>query len=648
MKQTLLFGVVLATFFVVDLAAATYEVPSPDGRTVVGVEVTDRIAYSVTRAGRPVILPSPVSLTLEGGRVLGRNPQVKEARKRPVDEQFNAPVRFKRAVVIDKGNELVLDCGDYSVIFRAYDDGFAYRFATRLRGDLKILAEEATFNLPADFSGFLPLTKTMMLSFEMRYVHQPISKMAGDDLAYLPIVLEGPGTVRLAITESALEDYPGMFLKKGAGTSLVGTFAAYPTKEQPRRDRYLDVVERADYLAATKGTRSFPWRLGILADQDRQLIESDMVYRLADPCRIEDTSWIRPGKVAWDWWNANNLYGVDFESGVNTPTYKYYIDFAAKHGLEYIILDEGWSDTQDLLRMKPDVDMEELVRYAGEKKVGLVLWVVWLALDRQLEPAMEMFERWGIKGIKVDFMDRDDQPIVNYYWKIAEESAKRKLLVDFHGAYKPAGLERTYPNVITREGVIGLEYSKWSDWANPEHDLIIPFTRMLAGPMDYTPGAMVNAHQKEFRAIFERPMSQGTRVHQLAMYVVYESPLQMLCDSPSNYEREPEIMEFLSRVPSVWDETRVLDGKIGDYVIIARRTGEDWYIGAMTDWTPRTLTLDLSFLGGSYTADIWQDGVNAQRWASDYGKLRQVTSPRMEIKLASGGGWVARLTKAGR
>ncbi|RPJ54240.1 MAG: glycoside hydrolase family 97 protein, partial [Acidobacteria bacterium] len=306
---------------------------------------------------------------------------------------------------------------------------------------------------------------------------------------------------------------------------------------------------------------------------------------------------------------------------------------------------EGWSEPTDLLKLKPEVDLKELVQYANQKKVGLILWVVWLTLDRQLEPAMKMFQDLGIKGIKVDFMDRDDQKIVNYYWTIAAEAAKRKLLVDFHGAYKPAGLDRTYPNVITREGVMGLEYSKWSDSITPEHDVTIPFTRMLAGPMDFTPGAMVNAQKSDFKAIFERPMSQGTRCHQLAMFVVYESPLQMLCDTPSHYSREPEILDLLSKVPSVWDETRVLDGKIGDYVVIARRNGQDWYVGAMTDWSPRTLTIDLAFLNGRM-ADVWQDGVNANRWASDFKLSRQQITGKMEIKLAPGGGWVARVRGA--
>ena len=638
----------LAFLTMLNVLGVVHEVSSPDGQNLIKVEIGQTITYSVTHRGQQILAPSAISMTLDGGLVLGQNPQVANVQKAEINQTITPPVKHKRASIVDRGNQLTIDFqGDYSLVFRAYNDGVAYRFLTRLNRDIKVMKDQATFTFPADFPGFLPITKTLMMSFEKPYVYQPISKLANDDMVYLPITLEAANGVRIAITESALEDYAGMFLRKAAGqaNTLEGTFANFPLQEKQRRDRYMDVTERADYIAATKGTRSFPWRLMIIADRDGALIESDLVYRLADPPRLQDTSWIKPGKVAWDWWNALNVYGVNFKSGVNNPTYKYYIDFAAKNGIEYVILDEGWSEPADLLKLKPEVDLKELVQYANQKKVGLVLWVVWLSLDRQLEPAMKMFEDLGIKGIKVDFMDRDDQKIVNYYWKIAAEAARRNLLVDFHGAYKPAGLDRTYPNVITREGVMGLEYSKWSDSITPEHDVTIPFTRMLAGPMDFTPGAMVNAQKADFKAIFERPMSQGTRCHQLAMYVVYESPLQMLCDTPSNYSREPEILDLLAKVPSVWDETRVLDGKVGDYVVIARRNGRDWYIGAMTDWTPRTLTIDLGFLNGQ-TAEIWQDGVNANRWASDYKRSRQQITGKMEIKLAPGGGWVARVRSA--
>jgi alpha-glucosidase len=450
----------------------------------------------------------------------------------------------------------------------------------------------------------------------------------------------------VAITEADLLDYPGMYLTGTRGPGLSALFPAVALKEQKVDDRTVRVTERADYIAQTTGPRSFPWRVLVIAGKDSDLIENETVYKLATPCKLTNISWIRPGKVAWDWWNANNIYGVDFRAGVNTETYKYYIDFASRYGIEYIILDEGWYPLGNLLANSPGMDVDELFRYAKKKGVGIIPWVTWKTLEDQLQPALERFAKWGAVGIKVDFMQRDDQGMVNYYEKIAQEAAKRHLLVDFHGAYKPTGLRRTYPNVITSEGVKGLEHNKWSTDVTPEHNVTLPFLRMLAGPMDYTPGAMLNAQQKHFAICFDRPMSQGTRCHQLAMYVVYESPVQMLADNPSNYLREAECMEFLAKVPSVWDETRALDAKVADYVLVARRSGKEWYVGAMTDWTGRALTADLSFLGkGSYTAQIYQDGVNADRYAGDYKKVsRTVTAKdKLQIQLAPGGGWAARI-----
>jgi alpha-glucosidase len=396
----------------------------------------------------------------------------------------------------------------------------------------------------------------------------------------------------------------------------------------------------------TRGTRTYPWRLLGVARKDGDLITNPLVYLLASPTTLTDTSWIKPGKVAWDWWNANNIGGVDFKSGVNTATYKYFIDFAARHGIEYVVLDEGWYVLGDLMKISPGMDVEEIMAYAKQKNVGIILWAVWKTLDQQLLPALDLFERWGVKGIKVDFMQRDDQPVMNFYHRVSAEAAKRKMLVDFHGANRPALLTRTWPNLLSTEGVRGLEWNKWSNHITPEHTVTLAFTRMFLGPMDFTPGAMINANRTGFVKNFERPMSQGTRCHQLGMYVVYESPLQMLADSPTNYLREPECMEFLSAVPSVWDETRVLAARIADYIAVARRSGTEWYCGAMTDWSPRELTLDLSFLpAGNFVMDAWQDGVNADRRADDYKKTtRTVTrATKLTVQLAEGGGWAARL-----
>ena len=386
----------------------------------------------------------------------------------------------------------------------------------------------------------------------------------------------------------------------------------------------------------------------MIADEDRQLLLNQMVYNLAAPSRLGDASWIRPGKVSWDWFNNLNLRGVSFRAGVNNETYRYFIDFAAKNGIPYIILDEGWYKLGDLLTQAPGIDVPALVQYGASKNVGVILWTTWSTLDTQMKPALDQFQKWGVKGIKVDFMQRDDQKVVNYYYRIAREAAARHLLVDYHGAHKPAGLNRTWPNVLTFEGVHGLENNKWTDDVTPTHNVTLPFTRMLAGPMDYTPGAMLNAQPRNFRAIFDRPMSVGTRVHQLAMYVVFESPLQMLADSPSEYEREPEAMEWLRAVPVVWDETRALDGVAGHHVLLARRRGTEWFVGAMTDTTARKLTLDLSFLGaGRWTMDAWSDGPNADRNGMDFRKETRGVSAgeKLTLTLAPGGGFAARLRR---
>jgi alpha-glucosidase len=386
-----------------------------------------------------------------------------------------------------------------------------------------------------------------------------------------------------------------------------------------------------------------------VAENDAALLTNQMVYLLAKPSQVADTSWIKPGKVAWDWYNANNIYAVDFKSGINTATYKHYIDFASKNGIEYIILDEGWYKLGNLLEVVPEMNVEELVRYGKQRNVGIILWVVWKTLDDQFAPAFDQFTKWGVKGLKVDFMQRDDQKVMNFYERVSREAAKRHLLVDFHGGIRPATLTRTWPNLLTVEGVRGLEQSKWSKYANPEHNVTLPFTRMLLGPMDYTPGAMVNSgNEKYFAPIFERPMSLGTRCQQLAMYIVYESALQMLADSPSHYLREPEIMRFLGPVPTVWHDTKVLHAKIGDYVVIARRHDEDWYVGALTDWTARELQLDFSFLpNGKYKLEEYRDGMNADRSGNDYQRRTSVVDnkSRLSIKLASGGGWAGRIIR---
>ncbi len=634
-------------------AAKEIKVSSPDKRTEVTVNIDKVITYSVTRDNMTVLLPSAISMTLQDGTVLGKEPKLKNDKITLINETLKPVVKQKYETIEDKCNELVLNFeGNYSLIFRVYDDGTAYRFVTNFKNEIVVADENVELNFDKDYKTFFPEEESFYTHSERLYKNINISGIAPGKFCSLPMIVELDNNRKVAFTEADLEDYAGMYAeRKGNSTqSLCAVFPKYPKKETAKGDRDLIVNERYDYIAKTKGKRVFPWRVLIISDNDGELIESAMIYKLAKPAdKKSDFSWVKPGKVAWDWWNDNNIYGVDFRAGINTETYKYYIDFASKYGLEYIILDEGWYKLGNLLQVAPDMNIEELVAYGKEKNVGIILWMSWKTLNDQLKPAMDQFVKWGAKGIKVDFMQRDDQWMVNYYYKIAEEAAKRKLLVDFHGAYKPTGLYRTFPNVISNEGVKGLENSKWGTEANPENALVIPFARMLAGPVDYTPGAMINANEKNFRAIWNTPMSQGTRCQQLAMYVVYESPLQMLADSPTHYYKEPECMEFLQQVPTVWDDTKVLQAKVSDYVVVARRNGDKWFMAGMTDWTARDLILDFSFLkDGTYKITLWQDGMNADRNGNDFKVLNgKITRrDRHKIHMAPGGGFAAIIEKA--
>ncbi|MCX6169390.1 MAG: glycoside hydrolase family 97 protein [Ignavibacteriales bacterium] len=625
---------------------------SPDKKLEMRINVTDVIRYSVYKNGQVIIQPSQISLTLADNLVLGANVKLKDEKWRTVNDVLKPVVRQKFETIVDNFNELTLSFdGNYFLIFRMYNDGAAYRFRTNFKNDITVYSERAEFNFGKNYKIFFPEEKSFYSHSEREYLNIPISQITPKRFCSLPALVQLESNIKVAITEADLEDYCGMYLTGSENNSemLIGIFPEYPEKDSVTSDRDLVVTKRAGYLAKTKGNRNFPWRVIMVSEKDGDLIESTIVYKLAKPeDKNLDFSWVKPGKVAWDWWNANNIYNVDFRAGINTQTYKYYIDFASKFGIEYIILDEGWYKLGNLLQVEPDMNIEELVQYGKQKNLGVILWMSWLTLNNQLEDAMNQIVKWGAAGIKVDFMQRDDQWMVNYYYKIAAEAAKRKLLVDFHGAYKPTGLYRTFPNVVTSEGVRGLEQSKWSDYANPLMAVTIPFIRMFAGPVDYTPGAMINGTKNNFKPIFNQPMSQGTRCQQLAMYVIYESPLQMLADNPTNYYKEPECMEFLSAVPVQWDDTKILDAKVSEYVLAARRNGEKWFLGAMTNWTPRDLTIDFSFmLDGEYKITIWKDGINADRNADDYKKISQKVNKntKLDIHLAPGGGWVGIISK---
>ncbi len=648
LKQVLLFIIIAFSHHL--FASEAYRLSSPDGRTVIKIVIKEDIQFSVIRNGEEIISPSVISMTLNDIGVLGDYAEVEKAIRKTIQQEHFPVVRQKSNLIFEHCNELLIHfLGNFSLTFRAYNEGVAYRFTTKFDENIKVGLEMFTINLPRNYFIYFPEEESFFSHNEREYKYQLVGDIPAGNFCSLPALIEASNGTKILITESDLKEYPGMWLMANGGNSLSAIFPGYPLKTKQTGDRDVEVTEYADYLTKTGGSRTFPWRIMAIADSDGELITNQLTWMLASPLQINDPSWIRPGKVAWDWWNSNNVYDVDFRAGINTETYKYYIDFASKYGIEYIILDEGWYELGDLLDVNPDIDIEGLISYGKEKNVGIILWVIWKTLDDQLVEAMDLFEKWGVSGLKVDFMQRDDQEMVEYYYKIAHEAAKRKLVIDFHGAYKPSGLRRAYPNVLTREGLRGLEWNKWSNVITPEHDVTLPFIRMVAGPMDYTPGAMVNAQENNFQAIFSRPMSQGTRCHQLAMYVVYESPLQMLADNPSNYLSEPVCMEFLSAVPVEWDDTRVLKARVADYIIVARRDGKEWYIGGMTDWSPRDFKIDLSFLPeGDYTVEIWQDGVNADRFAEDFKKtVKKVTNTdRLKIKMVPGGGYAARIYPA--
>jgi len=621
----------------------TYQVESPNKKIVFSLHIGAQTELSATYEGQTILLNSEIGMELSN-QILGKNAQIDQVEENSISESIQAIVKIKEAQIANNCNELVVYFKDhYTISLRAYNEGIAYRFATSIDGDITILSETGKYQFPENHMMWWGAEWRFQSNNQVYYQYKSIREMGEKDLASLPLILNPSNGPKIVLAETDLVDYPGMWLR-GTHTNTITTVSPkYPKTIKQTSDRDLEIKDRENYIAKTNGTRTFPWRIFAIAEKDADLITNQLTFILSTPNKLKETSWIKPGKIAWDWWNANNIYGVDFEAGVNTETYKYYIDFAAKYGIENILLDEGWYNLGDLYSIADGMDMKELIDYANSKNVGVIVWVVWKTLDEQLD-ALAKFEEMGIKGIKIDFMDRDDQAMVQYFHKIAKLAAKHHLMVDFHGSYKPAGIRRTYPNVMTREGVNGGEQFKWSVRQTPEHDLILPFGRMLAGPMDYTPGAMHNAQKKDYKPIFDTPMSTGTRCHQLAMYVCYESPLQMLCDAPSNYYKEPEAMEFLSVVPTVWDETIALDGKISDYLLVARRNGENWFIGGMSDWDSRDIEVDLSFLPDNkkYQMTLYQDGVNADRIAIDFKQTKSTVdhSFKQNIHLAKGGGMV--------
>lgn len=635
--------------------AKSWQLTSPDGKITVTVTAEPGLSWSVKHENTTVLSPSAITLSLAGGEVLGKDVSVANAKTTPVQSSIPTPV-YKKTSIADNYNQLAVTCKkNYSILFRAYNDGVAYRFVTGRKDSLTITSEGVNLNFDNDYKTFIPYVREpryngdkFQTSFEALYDEKKFSEIARDTIGMLPLLVELNDGKKAVFTEADLENYPGMYvqLNTQAQNSLQAVHAPYPTAEKSLRLNYI-VTARANYIARTAGTFNFPWRAIAISTSDKDLTNSDLVYKLASPSRIADASWIQPGKVAWDWWNDWNISHVDFKAGINTPTYKYYIDFAAANHIEYIVMDEGWSVSTDITKISPVINLQEIVDYGKQKNVNVILWATWYALRDRVDKVFAQYAAMGVKGFKIDFLDRDDQKIVTSVYNIAKAGAAHKLLVDFHGMYKPTGLQRTYPNVIGFEGVRGMENVKWAPNDDvPRYDVTLPYIRMLAGAMDYTPGAMRNATKAGFRPINSMPMSQGTRSHQMAMYVVFEAPIGMLSDNPTAYTREQECTNFIAAVPTVFNETKALDGKVGEYVSIARRKGLTWFVGAMTNWTARDLVIDFSFLDdGVYEAEIFKDGINADRDATDYKRevITVTKNDKLTVSLSNGGGWVARI-----
>lgn len=632
-----------------------YVLSSPDGTLKVEISAGNELAYQVMHGNDTILSHSNIGLVLENGTIVGKTPRITGERRRKIKDNIESPFyRFKEFVAT--GNELDLKLkGGFGIIFRAYNEGVAYRFYTTQSSDIIIKEEQAEFNFKEDYTAYLPYTtndkKPMVMAYQNVYDITPLSK-AQPKLAFLPVTVDC-GSVKLTLLESDLEAYPGMFVQSQQGKyGLKGVFAPYPAKTDfyPwRKQEY--VTETTDFISRSRGSRSYPWRVLAITEKDTDMPVNNLVYALASPNRIGDTSWIKTGKVAWDWWNDWNLKGVPFKAGINMDTYKYYIDFASRNGLEFIVLDEGWyaPKSGDMLTVIPELDLPELIAYGKSKGVEIVLWTVFNVLDSQLEAACKKYADMGIKGFKVDFLDRDDQTAVEMVYRIAEMTARYKLTLDLHGIYKPTGINRTYPHIINFESVFGMEEVKWTDIKNnmPLYDVTFPYIRMMAGPVDYTPGAMRNATKADWRAMYYTPASMGTRCHQLAAYIVHDSPFTMLCDAPTNYLNEQECVDFIASLPVEVDSTFIASGELGKYIVTVRKKDVNWYIGGMTNWDERDVQLDFSFLpeGVFYTAVLFKDGVNANKQAEDYRKetIRIDKDSRLTLHLASGGGFAMKL-----
>ena len=644
MNMKFAFAAILAVLSL-NLGARTYELLSPSGKIEVSVKCGETgLTYSLSFDGEHQFVSIPISMRI-GDDVWGTaGDRIRRVTREAVDSPVVFPVPRKYKESVERYNSMKLVFRDYDVEFRAYDDGVAYRFVGKVDRTGKVMSEALGYRFDKDYEAYALLTKGLQCWYEEDYTVANLSELPKDRISLTPLMVT-TDNARILFSESDLHNYSGSYLKTvDGGFDMV--LSSYPATQELRENGSKRLVtSREEYLVECNLDRSFPWRVaGVFPlGNDVAILNSELIYLLAERT-TEDYSWVKPGKLLWDWWNCNNIIDVDFKAGINTDTYRYMIDYAATHGFEYVLFDEGWSGKNDLLSLNPDVDMPYLCRYASEKGVGVCLWSNWVTMDRQLIDALDLMSSWGVKGITVDFMERNDAEMVNFYERVAKEAAARHMLVNFHSSYPADGLHALYPNVMTREGVVGLEYNKWSERATPSHQVIIPYLRQWASGMDFTPGSMVNTQKKFFRVRHEDPMSMGTRCHHMAMYVVYESPLQMLSDSPSKYDMSPEWLPYLESVPTVWDETIPIFGTIGRNIAVARRSGDTYFVGVMSAGDPDSVELDLSFLpDGEWKLIMYVDGANAHKNAVDYKKKEMTVNNKtvIPVSLAPNGGCTA-------
>jgi alpha-glucosidase len=657
MKKHFLFSV-LISISLNSYCFDTLSVCSPSGKLCVKIWIEKKMKYRIYENDISITKPSEADMLLSNNKSFSINNRIKSYSIKSVTNEIISPVPEKRKKINDDYNLIsMVFSKPFKVEFRVYDDGVAYRFLTFFKDSITVENEVASFHFPESSAAYFPAihkrddADIFHTSFEELYPLRQLDSIKNMEIGYSPILIVPPTNPKIAIAESDLEDYPGLFLKGTGSSVLTAVFADYPLEEKLTNGEYPQslVTKRADYIARTKGARTFPWRILMIADEDRQLPSNDIVYRLASPSRIGDASWVKPGKGTDEWTINVNLFNVPFRSGVNTASYKYYIDFAKRFGFNRIMMDAGWSDNRDLFKINPDVNMDTLVAYAKEKGIKISMWTLSSTLNKQLDSALERFNKWGVDFIMTDFMDRNDQKTVKFYYHIAKACADHHIMIMYHGAYPPKGFNRTYPNNVTREGVLGSEYNIGSDLASPDHDVTLPYTRMLEGSFDYEPGILNNATKKGFRPIEGMVMSQGTRCHQLAMFVVYDNPMEIFSGNPSQAWLEPKFTRLLANIPTTWDETKIIGGKVGEYIITGRQKDNEWFIGGMSNWTPRDVDIKFDFLDapGNYKATICKDGVNADKYAADYILSDTIIRKNdiMKLHLAAGGGFVIKLTK---